>query len=536
MFLTLFGILQKNPRLIKHDPKILSTNRTLSKQLTAYTPGKCICDGDCDPSYASICSGSVNLVTDFTDGVGYIIKKGSYEVDRTAFTDDKFSNNKLVIYLMDEDISLTIKNSKSLTLERAVNPYDYWLSFFTIKSSTCDDLQTLISSDRIVIVSPQERTTLNTITVEATDDYSFGYVLYNDVTDQIGSLGFNIIMDFKAQKKLLPFLIPTDREFANKQCYDINAAHNQNLIQISSNPSIYITGSLSNRNPIIGRFFHSYDCICENSGCPNSLCTILTSIDDIIGEGYIFKKGNYEIDLSKNYHYIQYADNIGPALNLDIGSTDITLTIKKSKSFGFSLEIGEQYENEFSFSTAQWTCENFLSVTEKNVKIGLLSGKSSGNKIVVEADSDYSLMFPSPAEGQTINFGIPFTINFKSSGKLSSFMLDLSQGNTLEEACSAVTLKNYKSEPTFNIQGSLSNSDDVGTFANIIKGNDNGNNSDNNNSNNNNNNKDNKNDKLSGGAIAGIVIGCVVVVAVIVVVVIIVLKKKKDSGKEDPAV
>ena len=266
---------------------------------------------------------------------------------------------------------------------------------------------------------------------------------------------------------------------------------------------------------------NSVQCICPNNDCGeyNDICQVVDSITDFLGYGAILKKGNYEVDFTNNY---QFEDNKFIA----IASEDVTITIKNSKSI-YSVYYTYDDLYQFRVSPVQVSsCANIPQFSSgKLIYFEYSTDSLSGNKLIIEADGDYGIGFDLPDEGSTtLKVGIDLTIKFKNTAKLSSFLVDRSNGD-----CSDLILSNYKSQPTIAIEGSLSNSDDIKDFVTVVEGTETTATTTTSSS---------SKDKLSKGALAGIIAGCVVVVAVIIIVAVVLSKKKKGgqihSNNEEP--
>ena len=247
-------------------------------------------------------------------------------------------------------------------------------------------------------------------------------------------------------------------------------------------------------------------CICESSGCPEqATCEyIITSISEAYqanGLLYIYKKGDYEIDFNKNFANLGfrlYASNSSFVIKNSHG-----LMIQKIDgvtSLGFTKEIVPDCDTLTALLT-----NIYSSNYDSHIAIRFFAQ----SQVTIEANGDYSLALGNNDNSKTIQLDVPINIDFKEMGKLKTMIV-----STTTLQCTT-EVSTYETEPSIVVDGSISNSDELGSLiehkpdpTSTISS---------------------SSDSLSKGALIGIIVGSFAGVAVIGIVIVIVIKKKKSN-------
>ena len=405
-------------------------------------------------------------------------------------------NHDHQIYLFTSGSTITVKGSK---LFAPTTDYEYFTVYYFFSSDDCNYLMESEINGLFIWNMYNEDGSKNTQNLVVESTSSSGYFIGFPETTSTLTINSQVTIDFKTPGSL--------------QAAAPNAAQTScNSLTLSSkksSPTIKYQGSLSNYDSLGSFVSYAGDgggddddddggdddavyCICKDdklSECPSGFgCNkIAHSVSDIKESGGIFVKGNYEVDVSLKADIFVKAPNS----KFTVKGSQTVQIFKEEEilSLGF---VGKLWDK----------CSN-VDEPEKFVRLSF--DNDLYNVEAKSTEDKYSIIIPSQ---KTVSLSkTELLLNFKSKTTVYGITV-----NDHDECNDQIKLKDYKTEPTIEFKGKIANKDDIGDFMKKKSG-------------------------LSGGAIAGIVIGCVVVVgAIVAVVIIFFLQQKSGDNKENAEV
>jgi hypothetical protein len=389
----------------------------------------CICeDVDCSEHFE--CT-PVRSIAQFV-GEGYIYKHDYFivDLDETYQYTTKDNIQLLTIHPCASAVTITVKNSKTfadLKLSQSGEDPRYGLYFSPEQQSTCN-FDTV--TGKVVMIDSLIPISLN---VESESNYSM--ILQPDsaiptTLDLFYTITINIHHGY-----LFPYIKTTS------EC-------STTIKNYRTNPVLTVKGYLLNLDDFGNsiKYEETKYCICQETGCPiGQYCISVNSITDFIGIGYIYRSGNYEIDLNKDYQYLQHQ------LIIYVFASGTEFKVKNSQAFESKKIDNSNYYSLTFMDEYPQTCKiaetyplwNYVSIISRLTCPVYIESKTT----------DYLALFKKP-DAKTIKLLFNITIDFKVAGELNGGYYDESTG---ERQCYWGGLSKFRSEPTLFVTGYFTN-------------------------------------------------------------------------------